>query len=79
MDITEPAWWRRRPGLRGETRCITIDSVQWRVFEFLCAFSPVGDTWLVFVSDDSWRRVRGFPADWATRDDSALWALSTAA
>ena len=78
MDTVQPAWWRRRPGVRGETRYVTIDHVSWRVFEFLCAFDPPGSGSLIFVSDDGWRRLRIFPRDWATRDDAALFALSDA-
>lgn len=76
MDMNEPAWWRRRPGARGVTRFITVDSVPWRVFEFLCAFAPPGERCLIFVCDASWRRIRKFPSDWAKRDDSSLFALS---
>jgi len=50
--------------------------VAWRVFEYLCAFDPPGDLSLIFANDAAWRRIRVFPADWATRDDSTLFALS---
>jgi hypothetical protein len=78
MDKMPPTWWRRRPGLRGITRHFTIDSVAWRVFEYLCAFDPPSDLSLIFVCDATYRRIRVFPADWATRDDSTLFALSGA-
>lgn len=77
MNSVPPAWWRRRPGIRGNTRYVTIDHVSWRVFEFLCAFDPPGTTSLIFVNDAGWRRLRIFPPDWATRDDAALFALSS--
>lgn len=72
-------WWRRRPGARGATRRITIDTVTWRVFEFLCPFDLPGQRSLIFVSDDSWRRVRKYPPGWATCDGVALFALTEAA
>jgi hypothetical protein len=52
--------------------------VAWRVFEYLCAFDPPGDLSLIFANDAAFRRIRVFPADWATRDDSTLFALSGA-
>jgi hypothetical protein len=76
--MNQPAWWRRRPGPRGDTRHFTIGSVPWRVFEYLCAFAPPDEVYLIFACDASSRRIRIFPPDWATRDDLALFALSSA-
>lgn len=76
--MTEPTWWRRRPGCRGETRRFTVDLVLWRVFEYACALDTPGETSLIFACEAMWRRLRDFPSDWATRDDVALFALSPA-
>ena len=46
----------------------------WKVFEMR---DPVRDSAsLIFSSDEGFRRVRTFPADWTALDPAALWALS---
>jgi len=48
---------------------------QWSVFE-MADGSPEGVASLIFSSDEGFRRVRQFPADWDALDSSSLWELS---
>ena len=75
MSASEPLWWRRGPGIRGITRFLVINRVQWRAFEFAIG-TGLNNVWLMFASDRAWRRVRPFPANWAEQDDTALIRLS---
>jgi hypothetical protein len=48
---------------------------QWKVFEMPDG-SPEGAASLIFSSDEGFRRVRQFPADWDALDPRSLWELS---
>lgn len=50
-------------------------SVHWSVHEIQDPSTATGRS-LIFVSDDGFRRVRDYPANWRHLDDAALWALS---
>jgi len=71
----DPIWWRRAPGPRGITRHFRVGESAWRAFEYVIGVNP-GKVSLIFACQDVWRRLRPFPADWATRDDAALLELS---
>jgi hypothetical protein len=60
-------------------RIIQGGGLQWSVREATCT-TPDGraGSCLIFENEAVVRRVRRFPADWRTRSDEALYALSLA-
>jgi hypothetical protein len=59
-------------GPRGEIRPLTIDSLQWKVFEYADTRDIEPSVSLMFSCDAMWRRLRAFPADWREMDDAML-------
>jgi hypothetical protein len=77
-DSSDP---RFAPGTRSSTEPVRDfvdgDGIRWRVYEI--AFSDYDrrrGLSLIFASDVAVRRVRNYPANWATLPDEALAALS---
>jgi hypothetical protein len=62
---------------RANGRTLIIDGVEWRVYELPPGtYDRRGAASLVFETHDVFRRIRGFPPNWRSLDDEALFAVS---
>ena len=62
---------------RTNGRTLLIDGVEWRVYELPPGlYDRRGPATLVFEAHDMFRRIRGYPADWRSLIDDALYAVS---
>ena len=62
---------------RTNGRTLLIDGVEWRVYELPPgAYDRRGLATLIFESQDMFRRIRSYPADWRSLSDDALYAVS---
>lgn len=62
---------------RTQGRSILVDGVEWCVYELPPGmYDRRGPATLVFESHDIFRRIRGYPADWRSLSDEALFAVS---